>query len=134
MNLSTLQLLIINYSCMKNTGIPSDKISQLASNSSKNSEDASNSFCLFQLLCKPSCLSSLINQSWSKNSKNEKSFWKAVTTWTFTHFSYSRRRISTIAILIFFLRELSVKFQTSNADYHLSNSLSNIWNLVILSY
>ena len=43
----------------------------LASNSSKNSEDASNSFCLFLLLCKPSSLLSLITQSWSENSKKK---------------------------------------------------------------
>ena len=48
------------------------KLINLASNSSKNSEDASNSFCLFLFLCKPSWLSSLMNQSWSKNLKNEK--------------------------------------------------------------
>ena len=43
----------------------------LASNSSKNSEDASNSFCLFLLLYKPSRLSSLINQSWLKKLKKK---------------------------------------------------------------
>ena len=42
-----------------------------ASNSSKNSEDTSNSFCLFLLLCKPNCLLSLISQSWSENSKKK---------------------------------------------------------------
>ena len=43
-----------------------------ASNSSKNSEDTSNSFCLFLLLCKPNCLLSLISQSWLENSKKKK--------------------------------------------------------------
>ena len=43
----------------------------LASNSSKNNKDGSNSFCLFLLLCKQSCISSLITKVGQKPQNNE---------------------------------------------------------------
>ena len=91
----------------------------LASNSSKNSKDASNSFCLFPLLCKPSCLPSLINQSWSKNSKNEIVFSKLLLH---EHLLISHILEDEFELLLF------------NADYCLSNSINNVLNQVILSY
>ena len=91
----------------------------LASDSSKNIKDASNSFCLLLLLCQPSCLSSLINQSWSKNSKNETVFSKLLLR---EHLLISHILENEFELLLF------------NADYCLSNSISNVLNRVILSY